>query len=127
MNREKNYDKNCLCSYLIKYKKKLSREIEKDLKKINLERTSLHRKKCESETEEPNELQQLLLKGPIMSEEQFNRVKQPRRDLNKWLNRPFLACPLFLPIFYIAQPTGVWKILVRNKENLLFRLVHPNF
>ena len=38
-----------------------------------------------------------------------------------------LACPLFLPIFYIAQPTGVWKILVRNKENLLFRLVHPNF
>ena len=54
-----------------KYKKKLSREIEKDLEKINLERTRLHHKKCESETEEPNELQQLLLKGPIMSEETF--------------------------------------------------------
>lgn len=69
-----------------KYKKKLSREIEKDLKKIKPKRTDLIDAKYENETKEPNELQQLLLKGPIMSEEQFDRLKQLRKDFDKWLN-----------------------------------------
>ena len=69
-----------------KYKKKLSREMEKDLKKINLERSDLRDSTCENKTEEPNELQQLLLKGPIMSEEQFDQFRQLRKDFDKWLN-----------------------------------------
>jgi hypothetical protein len=70
-----------------KYKKKLSREMEKDLKKINLEQTNLRDSTCENETEEPNELQRFLLEGPIMSEEQFDQLRQFRKDFDKWLNR----------------------------------------
>lgn len=69
-----------------KYKKKLTREMEKDLKKISLEPTKLRGPKGENETEELNELQRLLLKGPIMSKAQFERVKQLRKDFDKWLN-----------------------------------------
>jgi hypothetical protein len=70
-----------------KYKKRLSRAIENDLKKINRERTGFGDSKDETETEELNELQRLLLDGPIMSEEQFHQVRQLRKDFDKWLNR----------------------------------------
>lgn len=69
-----------------KYKKKLSSEMEKELKKINGEQTRQHDSSCEKESEEPNEFQQLLLNGPIMSDEQFDRLRQLRKDFDKWLN-----------------------------------------
>lgn len=68
-------------------KKKLSREMEKDLKRINRKRTNLRDSQYENDAEEPNDLQRLLLKGPIMSDEQFDRLKQLRKDFDKWLNR----------------------------------------
>ncbi len=70
-----------------KYKKKLSREMEKDLKTTNRQGTNLPNSTCGNETEEPNELQRFLLKGPIMSEEQFDQFRQLRKDFDKWLNR----------------------------------------
>lgn len=50
--------------------------MEKDLKRINKKRTNLRDSQYENDAEEPNELQQLLLKGPTMSDEQFNQLKQ---------------------------------------------------
>jgi hypothetical protein len=70
-----------------KYKKKLSQEIEKDLKKKNEGTIKIQDIKYESENEETNELQQLLLEGPIMSDEQFDDFKKLRKAFNKWLNK----------------------------------------
>lgn len=70
-----------------KYKKKLSQEIEKDLKKKNEGKIKIQDIKYENENEETNELQQLLLEGPIMSDEQFDDFKKLRKAFNKWLKK----------------------------------------
>ncbi|MDQ1351456.1 MAG: hypothetical protein QG657_1758 [Acidobacteriota bacterium] len=70
-----------------KYKKKLSREMERDLKQINLEQANLRGVKRKTGAKEPNELQRFLLNGPTMSDEQFDRLRQLRKDFDKWLNQ----------------------------------------
>lgn len=70
-----------------KYKKRLSQEIEKDLKKKNERKIKIPDIKYESENEETNELQKLLLEGPIMSDEQFDDFKKLRKAFNKWLKK----------------------------------------
>lgn len=70
-----------------KYKKRLSQEIEKDLKKKNEGKIKIQDIKYESENDETNELQQLLLEGPIMSDEQFDDFKKLRKAFNKWLKK----------------------------------------
>jgi hypothetical protein len=70
-----------------RYKKKLSQEIEKDLKKKNEEKIKIPDTKYESENDETNELQRFLLEGPIMSDEQFDDFKKLRKAFNKWLNK----------------------------------------
>lgn len=62
-----------------KYKKRLSQEIEKDLKKKSEGKIKISDIKYESENEETKELQQLLLEGPIMSDEQFDNFKKLRK------------------------------------------------
>lgn len=69
-----------------KYKKKLTREIEKDLKAESEENTD-GSTKYQSESEDLNELQQFLLQGPLMSDEQFDRFKKLRKDFNRWLEK----------------------------------------
>ncbi len=67
-----------------KYKKKLSNEITEDLKE---KQAGHHVTKHKNESEESNELQHLLLDGPIMTDEQFKQFKQLRKDFDKWLNQ----------------------------------------
>lgn len=62
-----------------KYKKRLSQEIELDLKKKNEGKIKIPDIKYESENDETNELQQLLLEGPIMSDEQYDDFKKLRK------------------------------------------------
>jgi len=69
-----------------KYKKKLTREIEKDLKAENEEKTDAGTK-YRSGSEDLNELQQFLLQGPLMSDEQFDSFKKLRKDFNRWLEK----------------------------------------
>jgi hypothetical protein len=69
-----------------KYKRKLTREIEKDLKAENEEKTDGNTK-YQSGSEDLNELQQFLLQGPLMSDEQFDGFKKLRKDFNRWLEK----------------------------------------
>jgi len=60
-------------------KRKLTREIEKDLKP--------RKRKQASGGESLNELQQLLLNGPLMSDEQYNEFNVLRKDFAKWIEK----------------------------------------
>ena len=62
-------------------RKKLTLEIERDLK------TKKKKKTTANDLEEINELQRLLLKGPVMSDEQFEDFKKLRKNFNKWLEK----------------------------------------
>ena len=62
-------------------RKKLTLEIERDLK------TKKKKKTTANDSEEINELQRLLLKGPVMSDEQFEDFKKLRKNFNKWLEK----------------------------------------
>lgn len=62
-------------------KKRLTREIEKDLKTGN-------KKKGKSNGgEEINEFQQFLLQGPFMSDDQYSDFKSLRKDFAKWIEK----------------------------------------
>ena len=63
-----------------KYKKKLSREIEKDLTD-----EMKYKDEIGNESEDLDELQTFLLQGPVMSDEQFDNFKKLRKDFNRWL------------------------------------------
>lgn len=60
-------------------KEKLTREIERDLKTKKRKKTS--------GSESLNELQQLLLNGPLMSDEQYNEFNVLRKDFAKWIEK----------------------------------------
>jgi len=62
-------------------KKRLTREIEKDLKKKNKKRA-----KPDGDGE-LNEFQQFLLQGPLMSDEQYEDFKSLRKDFAKWTEK----------------------------------------
>lgn len=62
-------------------KKKLTREIEKDLK------TKTKRKGKSNGSEEMDEFQQFLLQGPFMSDEQYSDYKALRKDFVKWIEK----------------------------------------
>jgi hypothetical protein len=67
------------------YKKKLTQEIEKDLRTKNEEKIIAG--EPENENEDLNELQRFLLRGPVMSDEQFDDFKKLRKDFNRWLEK----------------------------------------
>ncbi len=60
-------------------KEKLTREIERDLK--------TKKRKETNDGESLNDLQQLLLYGPLMSDEQYNDFKVLRKDFAKWIEK----------------------------------------
>lgn len=62
-------------------RKKLTLEIERDLKRKKNKKTTAN------DSEKINELQRLLLKGPVMSDEQFEDFKKLRKNFNKWLEK----------------------------------------
>ena len=69
------------------YKKKLTREIEKDLRTKNEEKVTAGEPESENENEDLDELQRFLLQGPVMSDEQFDDFKKLRKDFNRWLEK----------------------------------------
>ena len=69
------------------YKKKLTREIEKDLRTKNEEKITTGEPESEDKNEDLNELQRFLLQGPVMSDEQFDDFKKLRKDFNRWLEK----------------------------------------
>ena len=62
-------------------KKRLTREIEKDLKNRNKKSSKANG------DEELNEFQQFLLQGPLMSDEQYKDFKSLRKDFAKWIEK----------------------------------------
>ncbi len=62
-------------------KKRLTREIEKDLKNRNKKSSK------PNGNEELNEFQQFLLQGPLMSDEQYKDFKSLRKDFAKWIEK----------------------------------------
>lgn len=65
------------------YKKKLTLDIEKDIKP----QTKKEKTTQDTGDEEYNDLQRFLLQGPLMSKEQFDTFKDLRKDFNRWLNK----------------------------------------
>lgn len=62
-------------------KKRLTREIEKDLKNKN-------KKSSKADGNgELNEFQHFLLQGPLMSDEQYKDFKSLRKDFAKWIEK----------------------------------------
>lgn len=71
----------------VNYKKRLSREIEKDLRSQKDRKTASDSRENESNDQDLNEFQQLLLRGPVMSDDQFENFKTLREDFNRWIER----------------------------------------